>query len=94
MFDIGGGTFDAAVIQVREGTIEVLNHGGDNELGGKLIDWAIVDRLFLPALFQSWRLHEFHRGNRKWTAAFAKLKYLAEKSQNRALERSVVRHRR
>lgn len=50
VYDFGGGTFDAAVIQVRDGMIQVVNHAGDNYLGGKNIDWDIVDKLLVPAL--------------------------------------------
>jgi molecular chaperone DnaK len=49
-YDIGGGTFDAAIIQVRDGQIQVVNHGGDRHLGGKLIDWEIVEQILVPAL--------------------------------------------
>src|SRR5262249_12822885 len=42
VYDLGGGTFDAAVVQVRDGELTVLTHRGDNFLGGKLIDWQIV----------------------------------------------------
>ena len=36
VYDFGGGTFDAAVIKAEEGGISVVNHGGDNHLGGYL----------------------------------------------------------
>lgn len=78
VYDFGGGTFDAAVIQVRDGLIQVVNHGGDNHLGGKLIDWAIVEDLFVPALVEEYDLTDFGRGAVKWRAAFAKLKAAAE----------------
>jgi len=78
VYDLGGGTFDAAVMQVRDGLIQVVNHGGDNHLGGKLIDWAIVDDLFVPALAKEYDLGDFSRGTAKWRAAFAKLKAAAE----------------
>ena len=42
VYDFGGGTFDAAVIKAEEGSIHVVNHGGDNFLGGSDIDWAII----------------------------------------------------
>lgn len=50
IYDFGGGTFDAAIIQVRDGLIQVVGHGGDNHLGGKNIDWAIVENQFIPFL--------------------------------------------
>jgi molecular chaperone DnaK len=81
VYDIGGGTFDAAVIHVKDGLIQVVNHGGDNDLGGKLIDWAIVDQLFVPALESSFNLPDFRRGNKRWISAFAKLKLQAEKAK-------------
>jgi molecular chaperone DnaK len=51
VYDLGGGgTFDTAVIQPRDGLFRLVNHGGDRCLGGKLIDWAIVDQVFVPAV--------------------------------------------
>ena len=82
-YDLGGGTFDAAVIQVRDGTIRVVNHGGDNHLGGKLIDWEIVDSILAPAAMRDNQLTDFRRGNPKWRAAFAKLKQAAEQAKIR-----------
>ncbi len=50
VFDLGGGTLDVAVVSTRGGRLNVLEHRGDNLLGGKDIDRAIVDRVLLPAL--------------------------------------------
>ncbi|GHO63475.1 hypothetical protein KSC_023670 [Ktedonobacter sp. SOSP1-52] len=83
VYDLGGGTFDAAVIQVRDGEIRVVNHGGDNHLGGKLIDWAIVENLFIPTLTQQYKLKGFQRGNPAWISAIAKLKAEAEQAKIR-----------
>ena len=55
VYDLGGGTFDAAVIQMRDGMFRVVNHGGDRHLGGKLIDWAIVEHLLVPAVLRDAR---------------------------------------
>ena len=78
VYDFGGGTFDAALVQLRDGQIDVVNHGGDNQLGGKLIDWAIVDQILAPAVAKQFTLPDFQRGNPRWLAAFAKLKLNAE----------------
>ena len=78
VYDFGGGTFDAAIIKAEEGTIKVVNHGGDNFLGGSDIDWAIVDELLRPRLLEHHLLENFHRGNAQWHLAFAKLKRAAE----------------
>lgn len=83
VYDFGGGTFDAAVCQIRDGEIRVVNHGGDNHLGGKLVDWAIVEQLLTPALLKEHKLGDFRRGNAKWRGAFAKLKIHAEQAKIR-----------
>jgi molecular chaperone DnaK len=78
VYDFGGGTFDAAVIKAEEGTIHVVNHGGDNFLGGADIDWAIVEELLVPRILEQNLLDDFKRGNPQWRQAFAKLKRAAE----------------
>jgi molecular chaperone DnaK len=83
IYDFGGGTFDAAIIQVRDGLIQVVGHGGDNQLGGKNIDWAIVEQLFIPALTKDRPLTDFGRNNPKWRGAIAKLKIQAEAAKMR-----------
>jgi len=81
VYDFGGGTFDAALMHVSEGIIQVANHGGDNQLGGKLVDWEIVDRLLIPAVASMHNLKDFRRGNPKWVAAISKLKQKAEEAK-------------
>lgn len=48
VFDFGGGTFDAALMKVEEGIIKVVDTDGDNHLGGKNLDFEIIDQVFLP----------------------------------------------
>ena len=50
VFDFGGGTFDAALMHVDDGIMKVVDTDGDNHLGGKNIDIAIVDQLFIPSI--------------------------------------------
>ena len=50
VFDLGGGTLDIAVVSTREGRLNVLEHRGNNLLGGKDIDRSIVEQILLPAL--------------------------------------------
>ncbi|MBU1927322.1 MAG: Hsp70 family protein [Gammaproteobacteria bacterium] len=83
IYDFGGGTFDAAVMQVCDGVIQAVNHGGDNHLGGKLIDWEIVEQLLIPAVTKEYRLTDFCRKNPKWNGAIAKLKNHAEQAKIR-----------
>lgn len=51
VFDLGGGTFDVSVVQLRGGVFEVLSTHGDNNLGGEDFDRAILD--FLLERFRS-----------------------------------------
>src|SRR4029077_6411300 len=41
VFDLGGGTFDASLLETRDGLLRVVGHDGDNFLGGRDFDWAI-----------------------------------------------------
>ena len=45
VFDLGGGTFDVSVLQMEEGSCEVLATNGDTHLGGDDFDKVIVDHL-------------------------------------------------
>ena len=58
VFDFGGGTFDAALMKVDDGIMKVVDTEGDNNLGGKNIDYAIVDHLFIPELKQKFQLNK------------------------------------
>ncbi len=45
VFDLGGGTFDVSVLDLADGTFEVLSTAGDNSLGGDDFDHKIVEWL-------------------------------------------------
>jgi molecular chaperone DnaK len=81
VYDFGGGTFDAAVINVRDGEFGVVNHAGDNFLGGKLVDWALVEELLAPAVMKEHGLVDLSRANRRWAGNIAKLKHAAESAK-------------
>lgn len=42
VYDLGGGTFDVSVLDVSEGTVEVLATNGDTHLGGDDFDMTIM----------------------------------------------------
>lgn len=81
VFDFGGGTFDAAVVNKRDGELRVLNHAGDRYLGGKLIDWALVERVLAPAAAAEFGLTEFQRDNPQQEFNFTRLKAAAEEAK-------------
>lgn len=46
VYDLGGGTFDVSLLDIADGTFEVLATSGDNRLGGddwdnRVIDWIV-----------------------------------------------------
>ena len=43
VYDLGGGTFDASLLETRDGLLRVVGHDGDNFLGGRDFDHALVD---------------------------------------------------
>ena len=45
IFDLGGGTFDVSILQIREGVFRVLATYGDNRLGGDDWDRRLMEHL-------------------------------------------------
>ncbi len=42
VYDLGGGTFDLSILEMRDGLFEVISTAGDTRLGGDDIDHAVV----------------------------------------------------
>lgn len=45
VFDLGGGTFDVSVLEMRDGVFQVLATAGDTQLGGDDLDRLIAEHL-------------------------------------------------
>ncbi len=45
VYDLGGGTFDVSILELSDGTFEVISTSGDNHLGGDDFDLRISDWL-------------------------------------------------
>lgn len=48
VYDLGGGTFDVSILDLADGTFEVLATAGNNHLGGddfdkKIMDWMVAE---------------------------------------------------
>jgi len=56
VFDFGGGTFDAALLKVEDGIMQVFDTAGDNYLGGKDLDAAIVENIIIPYLKENYAI--------------------------------------
>ncbi|MCR0204666.1 molecular chaperone DnaK [[Clostridium] innocuum] len=75
VYDLGGGTFDVSILELADGTFEVLSTNGDTRLGGDDFDNIVVD----------WMVDTFKKENgvdlRKDTMAMQRLKEAGEKAK-------------
>ena len=65
VFDFGGGTFDAALLKIQGGIFNVVSTEGDNYLGGKNIDFAIIDEILLPYFKENYEIGEILKDDEK-----------------------------
>lgn len=82
VFDFGGGTFDAALIKVEDGIIQVFDTEGDNYLGGKNLDYAIVDNVLMPYLQENYSIDDFLEDATKKDILREAMKTYAEEIKN------------
>ncbi len=75
VFDLGGGTFDVSILQLADGTFEVISTSGDNKLGGDDFDEVVMN----------WLIDEFRKQEgvdlSKDKMALQRLKDAAEKAK-------------
>lgn len=75
VYDLGGGTFDVSILDLADGTFEVLSTNGDTHLGGDDFDNKIVD----------WIVEQFKKENgidlRNDKMAMQRIKEAAEKAK-------------
>jgi len=81
VFDFGGGTFDVALLRVEDGIIKVIDTEGDNYLGGKNIDYAIVDEIILPYLKENYVIDSILADENKKKILQDAMKYYAEEAK-------------
>lgn len=78
VFDFGGGTFDAALVNVEDGILTVFDTEGNNYLGGKNLDEAFVNKILLPSLKSDYELTSYETVAWKKRALMDALKGPAE----------------
>jgi molecular chaperone DnaK len=75
VYDLGGGTFDVSILELSDGTFEVISTSGDNRLGGDDFDKRIVE----------WLVQEFKKEQSvdlsKDKMAYQRLRDAAEKAK-------------
>lgn len=82
VFDFGGGTFDAALLSVEDGIMQVKDTEGDNYLGGKNLDYAIVDNIIIPYLKDNYTIDGIMADSQKREILRDAVKYYAEQAKN------------
>lgn len=82
VFDFGGGTFDVALVKAEEGILSVKDTAGDNYLGGKNLDNAIVDQLLMPYLKDNYSIEFLLNDEIKLQMLREALKSYAEEVKN------------
>ncbi len=82
VYDLGGGTFDVALVKVEDGEMRILDHEGDNYLGGTDFDRLIVEHLIVPYISSNFDdvdiALDFQSASGKYNALFYKLLRKAE----------------
>ena len=81
VFDYGGGTFDVALMRVEEGIMQVVDTDGDPHLGGKDIDFAIVDKVIIPELESKYSIGKILANPSGKAKLRDALKFIAEESK-------------
>lgn len=75
VYDLGGGTFDVSILDLADGTFEVLSTNGDTHLGGDDFDHVVAD----------WIIDQFKKDNsidlRNDKIAMQRVKEAAEKAK-------------
>lgn len=82
VFDFGGGTFDAALIKVEDGIMQVKDTEGDNYLGGKNLDYAIVDNIIIPYLKENYTIDGILADETTRNILRDAMKFYAEQAKN------------
>jgi molecular chaperone DnaK len=56
VYDLGGGTFDLALVQSLSGSINIIGHEGINMLGGQDFDRTLINNVIRPWLIDNFNL--------------------------------------
>jgi len=82
VFDFSSRTFDVALLQIKRGSINIWDTEGDNSLGGKELDYAIVDEILIPHLRSTYRLSQCLANARSRESLRNALRLSAEQIKN------------
>jgi len=78
VYDLGGGTFDLALIQNLSGRINIIGHEGINMLGGQDFDRILINEVIRPWLMETFSIPEEFQKNGKYVRLIGKSLMAAE----------------
>jgi len=85
VYDFGGGTFDAALVHSTEQELKVVDHEGNNFLGGTDFDFAIIEKIIVPEVVRQTAIQNFEQELRvkygKYEKLYYELLYYAEEAK-------------
>jgi len=85
VYDLGGGTFDVALVVIQDDEMKVIDHEGDNFFGGVDFDNGIITQLFIPYLESQFGIRELSSkmlsANGKYNKLYYQLIYKAEEAK-------------
>jgi len=82
LYKLSAGSFNCALIKSENGIIKVIDTEGDNFLGGKNLDEAIVENVFIPYLQNKYSIDSVFEDAEKLNAFKEMWKPLAEDAKN------------
>jgi molecular chaperone DnaK len=85
VYDLGGGTFDVALVVIEDDEMKVIDHEGDNFFGGVDFDNGILTQLFIPYLESHYGVQDLSSkmlsANGKYNKLYFQLLYKAEEAK-------------
>ncbi|HWK03846.1 MAG TPA: Hsp70 family protein [Puia sp.] len=85
VYDLGGGTFDVALVKIEDDEMKVIDHEGDNFLGGLDFDQLMITQLFVPYLENKYGIRDLATkmlsANGRFNKLFYQLIYKAEEAK-------------
>ena len=81
VYDLGGGTFDIALVQSDRGTVNVVAHEGINMLGGRDFDRMLVNAFVRPWLMENFSLPQDFPTDDRYRGLLAVARHAAEQAK-------------
>ncbi len=91
VYDFGGGTFDAAIVNINERELKVIDNKGNNFLGGVDLDLQLLAKIIIPKLTEKTDLTDiWNQINNRENLPYQKLgKYLLYQTEEVKKELSL-----